>query len=580
MEQDEKYRLLIENINDGVVISQNDKFIFFNKQFAKMLGYEVDELLMKDYRGVYTARGLQILRERTKHRKLGERVPAQYETAFKRKDGTEIDIEANVTIVDYKGDKATFAIIRDITERKKAEEEIQAQKQYFEALFNSSPSGLVSLDMKEKIVQVNPQFEKIFGFKSEDIVGRNIDDIIVSKKLHKDAVDLTKLVYRNGVAIKEAKRMRKDGTLIDVSIGAAPIFVGGKQTGALGIYTDISDRKKAEAEIQTQRQYFEALFNSSPGGIVSLDMDEKIVNCNPQFEKLFGYSREEIIGKMIDDIIVPENLLQDAREITKLVQQGGIAVKEAKRKRKDGGLIDVSIGGAPIIVDEKQVGILAIYLDITSIKKAEQQIRTQKQYFEALFNSAVDGIISLDLEDCIVDVNPQFEKLFGYKISEIKGRNIDDVIVRKGDFKEANEVTHLIQRGGIAVSEGKRLRKDGSLIDVSIGGAPIVVGGKQIGVLAVYRDITDRKKAEGERERIIQDLQDALNRVKTLSGLIPICANCKKIRDDQGYWSDVELYISKHSEAEFSHGLCSECMEKLYPEQYARLKAKGKLTGS
>jgi PAS domain S-box-containing protein len=243
-------------------------------------------------------------------------------------------------------------------------------------------------------------------------------------------------------------------------------------------------------------------------------------------------------------------------------------------------LIDVSIGGAPIIVDEKQVGILAIYLDITNIKKAEQQIRTQKQYFEALFNSAVDGIVSLDLEDCIVDVNPQFEKLFGYKVSEIKGRNIDDVIVPKGDFKEANEVTHLIQRGGIAVSEGKRLRKDGSLIDVSIGGAPIIVRDKQIGVLAVYRDITDRKKAEGERERIIQDLQDALNRVKTLSGLIPICANCKKIRDDEGYWSDVELYISKHSEAEFSHGLCSECMEKLYPEQYARLKAQGKLGGS
>ncbi|HCL00303.1 MAG TPA: hypothetical protein DHW42_09405 [Candidatus Marinimicrobia bacterium] len=454
MEQDEKYRLLIENINDGVVISQNDKFIFFNKQFAKMLGYEVDELLMKDYRDVYTACGLQILRERTKHRELGERVPAQYETAFKRKDGTEIDIEANVTIVDYKGDKATFAIIRDITERKKAEE-----------------------------------------------------------------------------------------------------------------------------EIRTQRQYFEALFNSSPGGIVSLDMDEKIVNCNPQFEKLFGYSREEIIGEMIDDIIVPEDLLQNARETTKLVQQGGIAVKEAKRKRKDGGLIDVSIGGAPIFVDGKQVGILAIYLDITSIKKAEQQIQTQKQYFEALFNSAVDGIVSLDLEDCIVDVNPQFEKLFGYKISEIKGRNIDDVIVSRGDFKEANEVTHLIQRGGIAVSEGKRVRKDGSLIDVSIGGAPIAVGGKQIGVLAIYRDITDRKKAEGERERIIQDLQDALNRVKTLSGLIPICAGCKKIRDDEGYWSDVELYISKHSEAEFSHGLCSECMEKLYPEQYARLKAQGKLTG-
>ncbi len=93
----------------------------------------------------------------------------------------------------------------------------------------------------------------------------------------------------------------------------------------------------------------------------------------------------------------------------------------------------------------------------------------------------------------------------------------------------------------------------------------------------IYTDTSDKKRAEEEWERIIHKLQDALNRVKTLSGLIPICAGCKKIRDDQEYWSDVELYISKHSEAEFSHGLCNECMEKLYPEQYKRLKEEEKL---
>ncbi len=74
----------------------------------------------------------------------------------------------------------------------------------------------------------------------------------------------------------------------------------------------------------------------------------------------------------------------------------------------------------------------------------------------------------------------------------------------------------------------------------------------------------------------MRELQKALDKVNALSGLIPICANCKKIRDDKGYWNDVESYISKHSAAEFSHGLCDDCMKKLYPEQYERLRKQKK----
>jgi PAS domain S-box-containing protein len=124
-DSEEQYRLLVENVNDAIVISQHDKFIFFNKQFATMLGYEYDELLMKDYTEVYTEKAVEILMERQRKRNLGEYVPPRYETVFKKKDRTEIEVEANVTIIDYRGDKATFAIIRDITERKQIEREVR-----------------------------------------------------------------------------------------------------------------------------------------------------------------------------------------------------------------------------------------------------------------------------------------------------------------------------------------------------------------------------------------------------------------------------------------------------------------------
>ena len=94
--------------------------------------------------------------------------------------------------------------------------------------------------------------------------------------------------------------------------------------------------------------------------------------------------------------------------------------------------------------------------------------------------------------------------------------------------------------------------------------------------VGIARDITKQKKNEREKEQLIADLEYALAEVKELSGLLPICASCKNIRDDKGYWSQIELYIERHSEAKFSHGICPDCLEELYPKQYEKMKKEGK----
>ena len=88
--------------------------------------------------------------------------------------------------------------------------------------------------------------------------------------------------------------------------------------------------------------------------------------------------------------------------------------------------------------------------------------------------------------------------------------------------------------------------------------------------ISLTREIEERKRSEAERERLIHLLEDALANVKQLKGLLPICASCKRIRDDRGYWNQIEEYIRKHTEAEFTHGLCPECARKLYPELYQK----------
>jgi hypothetical protein len=116
--------------------------------------------------------------------------------------------------------------------------------------------------------------------------------------------------------------------------------------------------------------------------------------------------------------------------------------------------------------------------------------------------------------------------------------------------------------------EAALLTGKGQQTPVLISARPLLEDGRFTGVLAAVMDIRERKRAEEERERLIAELQEALAKIKTLRGLIPICASCKNVRDDQGYWQQVEVYIRDHSEAEFSHGLCPDCARQLYPEFY------------
>jgi len=125
----------------------------------------------------------------------------------------------------------------------------------------------------------------------------------------------------------------------------------------------------------------------------------------------------------------------------------------------------------------------------------------------------------------------------------------------------------LEKGGGEGEVEAHFLRKDGETIPYHWKAQVLKdEQGNVIGLTGIGRDISEHKRAEAEREKLIRELQEALASVKQLSGMLPICASCKKIRDDKGYWTQIEAYIRDRSEAEFSHGICPECMKKLYPD--------------
>src|SRR5581483_5196099 len=194
-------------------------------------------------------------------------------------------------------------------------------------------------------------------------------------------------------------------------------------------------------------------------------------------------------------------------------------------------------------------------------------------HLASIVETCEDAIISETLDGTVLSWNAGAEKMYGYRADEMIGRSLSALIppARRG---ELSEIRDAIERGErLEQFETVRQRKDGRTVEVLTTVSPIKDPEGWIrGASIVERDITQRRQQELERLKLIQELTDALARVKTLTGLLPICASCKKIRNDQGYWEQVEIYISHRSNADFTHGICPGCVQRLYPEYASRIQ--------
>jgi PAS domain S-box-containing protein len=181
-----------------------------------------------------------------------------------------------------------------------------------------------------------------------------------------------------------------------------------------------------------------------------------------------------------------------------------------------------------------------------------------------LFQNSLDGLMLTAPDGSILDANPAACQIMGRTREEIleEGRQ---GLIDHSDPRLAVLVAER-QRTGRAHGELRARRKDGTLFPIDISSVVFQSSDGRLRTCIIIRDVTELRAAEAEREQLIQELQEALVRVKSLSGLLPICASCRKIRDKQGAWHHLETYIRNHAEVDFSHGICPDCQRELYPD--------------
>jgi PAS domain S-box-containing protein len=304
-----------------------------------------------------------------------------------------------------------------------------------------------------------------------------------------------------------------------------------------------------------------ALFDHSPEGILLATAAGAIQRANAAACRLLDRTEAEIRAGGRAALVDPE----DPRVAPALAERDrtGAFSGEIRMRRRDGSLFPAALSAATFTDELGAKRAVILFQDLTAAKLMEAHNRQ----LAAIVASSDDAIIGRDLEGRILSWNAGAERLYGYTREEMIGR-VHEEFIPESRREEFLAILARV-RGGESVHEveTERLRKDGTLIHVSYDASPIHgEDGRLLGTAGIVRDIGPRKRAEEERERLIAELQAALAQVQTLRGLVPICAGCKKIRDDAGYWTQVEQYVQAHTLATFSHGLCPDCTKVYFPD--------------
>lgn len=209
--------------------------------------------------------------------------------------------------------------------------------------------------------------------------------------------------------------------------------------------------------------------------------------------------------------------------------------------------------------------------EIVNLISETEGVKSKKDALYLVFDaveSTVGGILITDRKGIITYTNNSFLKMFDYdNKEEVLGHDASEFFSSRaiGSF---SDVMTLIDLATGDSEEFSVSHKDGSTFFVEVSASSVRnQSGVAVGLMASFVDITRRKVAEDETEKLLIKLQGALKKIEKLQGLIPICSSCKKIRDDKGYWHQIEEYIHEHSGADFSHGMCNECADKAYGDQ-------------
>jgi PAS domain S-box-containing protein len=511
-ESEGKYRNLVERASDGICIAQEGTIHYANTRLAQMAGYSVEEVIDKPFIDYFTLEEVPKVLDRYKRRMAGQSVTPVYETVLRQKNGSRVDVEVNAGIITYEGKPADFVLVRDITERKRAEALLLENEQHYRTMFENTGTSMILIEEDMTISMANREFARNSGYSIDEINGRMKWTEIV----HPD--DLRRMVEQHrlrresqGSALPgyELRYITKTGDLRDALL-SIQLIPGTKKSVASVI--DITDRKQMEKKLMNSEEKFRTLAESSPFAIM-VHQGDYWIYANRAAVEISGYTEEELYSMRFWDFVHPDHKNM-GKQIGLDRQQGKVVPRDYELKiiTKNGAEKWVSLTGNKIQYEDKPTALISV-IDITERKQAEKELHKSEEKYRSLVENAREGIFQSTAEGHHITVNQAFANILGYESPEEVIATITDIphqiYVHPDD---RTKILQIIEKeGSVKGYEAEFYKKDGSKTWVSINMHAVRdEEGHLLYYQGIDQDVTEKKNMETERQQNIERLKKSL----------------------------------------------------------------------
>ena len=501
-ESEQWYRHIFDNAPFGIGFASIDgKVINLNKAMEVITGYSAEEFTKINLADTYVNKADRkaLLQEVRRHGGV-----IDYPLELRRKDGTEYDATLSVRLTSIGDRQFLQTVLNDVTERKRAEEELRLSEQNFRDSIENSPLGVRIATEDGKTLYANRALLDIYGYSSlEELeaVPRKQRHTPSSYAEHKKRVKKRKL----GEYIPpnyEVSIVRKDGEVRELSVSRGEVLWDGERQFQV-LYQDITERKQAEQALSIKQAELQIILDSAPSLIFYKDKDNRFIRVNKALAELTGLSIEQVEGRTAYELFPSDTELywQDDLEV---IASGQAKLNIIEPLQLATGTHWVRTHKTPYLNDKGEiVGIIGFSEDITERRQAEEALRRSEEKYRSLFEQSIDPVFITTQEGIIVDSNQSMINLFGYTREELIGMDVRKIYINPEDRAKLRQ--EIGQQGFVKDWEIKLRKKDGTEVECLLTSVARWDDGKNIlGYQGIIRDISQRKLAEAEKEEIEQ----------------------------------------------------------------------------
>lgn len=527
-------RLVVESAPSALIlVDAKGTMTLVNRQTEQLFGYTRAELLGKPVD--------MLVPERFRARHPGMRggyLASPSERAMGagrdlhglRKDGSEVPVEIGLTPIQTPDGTGVLAAVIDISERRRLEQARSESEQRYAELVDQAADGIMVRRQDGGIVFVNDALCRMLGYSRAELLGMNMPALVEPEDL--DSLQQAEGLRAFETAFFERRMLKKNGRSIPVEVSAHRLQNGDIQN----ILHDISERKRTEQALQDSEAHFRLVVESAPNALVMVDAQGTITLVNSQTECLFGYRREELLGKSVDMLVPRRSRASHAdlrRGFTAAPAQRAMgAGRDLHGVRKDGSEVPIEIGLSPVTTGEG-TWVLASIIDISERRRAEQALRDSEMLFRSLVEASAQAVWVAEADGTVSSMSETFEQLTGIPFGPAFSRQWTEAIHPDDRVLAWEAWSRAAERGDVFAVEYRLRMRDGSYRSMQAYAVPIRTHGQPverwIGTLTDVQDRKDREEylrtlpqhllsaQEAERRRIARELHDEVGQALTAS---------------------------------------------------------------